>query len=116
MRVVPWLAVAMRRRLNALAKISTASVAAAVPAAMGSVRRRHACHYRVTLRRESRVRQIGCALQFFCATRWGLASCLASSPSHDSVIPVTDEAAALDAASVLEWASEQVSPSQSASP
>jgi hypothetical protein len=49
----------------------------------------------------------GCALQFFCATRWGLAS----SPSHDSVIPVTDEEAALDAASVLEWASEQVSPS-----
>jgi hypothetical protein len=35
--------------LNALAKISTVAVAAAVPAAMGSVRRRHACHYRITL-------------------------------------------------------------------
>jgi hypothetical protein len=94
--------------LNALAKISTVSVAAAVPAAMGSVRRRNACHYRITLRRESRVRQIGCAPRLFLApvgTR-ELPREFPKSLFHQSLITITGEVVALGVASVLVEASE----------
>src|SRR6266478_9402067 len=46
---------------------------------MGPVRRRHACHYRITLRRESHVgKKSGYVICFFSRPR-ELASCLASS-------------------------------------
>ena len=93
--------------LNALAKISTVAVAAAVPAAMGPGRRRDACHYRITLRRESGVgKKSGYVIRSFSRPR-ELASCLASSQrnhdslSHRSLITITTgEAAVLDEVSL----------------
>ena len=102
-----------RRRLNAFAKISIVSVAAAVPAAIGSVHRRHvfarlrrgkhACHCMVTLRRgHASAKNLGCAACFF-SRLWELASCLASSQrSHDSLITVTGAEAVLGEAAALE--------------
>jgi len=84
----------MRVELNALAKISTVAVAAAVPAAMGPVRRRHACHYRITCDvSHALAKKSGYVICCFSRPR-ELASCLASSQrSHDSLITVTGEAA-----------------------